>query len=160
MPATSPQLSLRSPGRGGKRAGAGRPRGEKATHHPRPRFRALPVHTTLRVRLEIGSLRRKPLFEALAAAIEAGSSRPGFRVAHFAVLGNHLHLVVEAGDQRSLSRGMQGLSIRMARALNRALLRSGRVFADHYNSRPLRTPAELALAVRYVLDNAGITLGA
>jgi hypothetical protein len=74
------------------------------------------VHTTLLVRPEIASLRRKPVFEALAAAIGAGSTAPGFRVAHFAVLGNHLHLVVEAGGQRALSRGMQGLSLRMARA--------------------------------------------
>lgn len=158
MPATSEQLSLRSPGRGGKRAGAGRPRGEKATHHPRPRFRGLPVHTTLRVRPEIASLRRKSILEALAAAIEAGSERPGFRVAHFAVLGNHLHLVVEAADQRALGRGMQGLNIRMARALNRALSRNGSVFADHYHSQPLRTPTEVTRAVRYVLDNAGVTL--
>lgn len=153
MPRASPQLSLRFPGRGGRRAGAGRPRGEKASHHARPRFRGLPVHTTLRVRPEIASLRRKPLFEALAAAIDAGSTRPDFRVVHFVVLGNHLHLVVEASDQRALSRGMQGLCIRMARALNRALLRSGSVFADHYHSRLLRTPTEVDRAVRYVLDN-------
>jgi putative transposase len=34
------------------------------------------------------------------------------------VPGNHLHLTVEADDSRSMSRGMQGLCIRIAKALN------------------------------------------
>jgi hypothetical protein len=41
----------------------------------------------------------------------------------------------------------------MARALNRASGRTGKVFADRYHARPLRTPAEVANAVRYVLEN-------
>ena len=46
---------------------------------------------------------------------------------HYAVLSNHLHLLVEATDRSALARGMQGLSIRMARALNRLAGRRGRV---------------------------------
>ena len=67
--------------------------------------------------------------------------------------GNHLHLVVEAQDKEALSRGMQGLAVRLARAVNRAVGRKGAVFADHYFARELRTPAEVRRAVRYVLDN-------
>src|SRR2546425_4555483 len=37
---------------------------------------------------------------------------------HFSVQGNHLHLLVEAEGAESLSRGMQGLTIRIARAIN------------------------------------------
>jgi putative transposase len=70
------------------------------------------------------------------------------------VLGNHLHLIVEADDSRSLSRGMQGLCIRIAKALNKMMSRSGRVFADHFHSRLLRSPAELTRAIAYVLGNA------
>jgi len=39
--------------------------------------------------------------------------------------------LVEAEDERALSRGMQGLAVRIARGVNRALERTGRVFADH-----------------------------
>lgn len=69
-------------------------------------------------------------------------------------MSNHLHQIVEADDSKALSRGMQGLCVRMAQALNAALNRRGRVFADHFHSRPLRSPTELVNAIRYVLRNA------
>jgi hypothetical protein len=75
------------------------------------------------------------------------------RLVHFAVLGNHVHLICEAEGEQSLSRGMQGLAIRMAKALNKAVERSGRVFADRYFAKILRTPTQTRNAVRYVLRN-------
>ncbi|HET7785334.1 MAG TPA: hypothetical protein VFL36_05150 [Myxococcales bacterium] len=83
-------------------------------------------------------------------------ARPRFE---FTVLGNHLHLVVEADDDAALSHGMQGLNIRIARALNRLMDRKGRVFADHYRSRLLRSPTELVGAIAYVLGNAAHRYG-
>jgi REP element-mobilizing transposase RayT len=38
----------------------------------------------------------------------AASEKDGFRVVHFSIQSNHLHLIVEATDEQSLSRGMQG----------------------------------------------------
>jgi putative transposase len=67
---------------------------------------------------------------------------------------NPPHLIVEAEDSQSLSRGMQGLCIRLAKTLNRFLRRSGGVFADHYHSVLLRTPTELVNRIAYVLSNA------
>jgi hypothetical protein len=69
------------------------------------------------------------------------------------VLGNHLHLIIEADDSAALTRGVQGLSIRIAKALNAMMEASGRVFDDHYHSRLLRSPTELVRAIRYVLGN-------
>ena len=84
----------------------------------------------------------------------------GLRLVEFTVMGNHLHLIVEAESSVSLSRGMQGLCIRLAKALNAALRRrSGRVFADHYHSHLLRSPAEVANALKYVSGNAGHHFG-
>ena len=93
-------------------------------------------------------------FAAIERALLVARDRLGVRVMHFAVLGNHLHRIVEADSSAALSRGMQGLTIRMAKALNVALKRSGTVFADHYHSRLLATPTEVANAVRYVRENA------
>ena len=75
------------------------------------------------------------------------------RLIEFTVQGNHLHLVVEADTSAALSRGMQGLAIRIARALNSMMVRRGRVFADHYHARLLHTPTQLARALAYVLGN-------
>jgi hypothetical protein len=69
------------------------------------------------------------------------------------VQGNHLHLIVEAADKRALSRGMQGLAIRLARRVNGAVGRSGGVFADRYHARALGSPREVRNALAYVLLN-------
>ena len=107
----------------------------------------------MRARKDAPGLRRGQVFRAVRAALEEGAARAGFRLIHFSVQGNHLHLVVEAADKIALSRGMQGLAVRIARAVNRATDRKGCVFADHYFARELKTPAEVRRAVRYVLDN-------
>jgi len=111
------------------------------------------VHVSIKVRRGIGSLRTQRCFAALRAALAAGCERAGFRVCHYSVLATHIHLIVEAEDRQSLSRGMQGLVIRMARQLNNALGRTGRVFADRYFARALKTPREVRNAIAYVYNN-------
>jgi hypothetical protein len=78
----------------------------------------------------------------------------GFRLVHYAVMGNHIHMLVEANGKESLSRGMQGLNIRIAKALNRVMGRHGRVLADHYNANVLRSPSQARHARAYLLRNA------
>ena len=63
------------------------------------------------------------------------------------------HFVVEAAGAVALARGMQGLTIRLARRLNVLLGRRGKLFAQRYHARPLRTPTEVRNAIRYVLLN-------
>jgi len=153
--ATPIQLEL--PTWGGKRAGAGRKRKSRlrrVSHKRRPEHLSrFPLHVVMRARGDAPGLRRGHVFRAVRAALTAGAAPTGFRLIHFSVQGNHLHLVVEAMDKIALSRGMQGLAVRIARAVNRAADREGRVFADHYFARELKTPAEVRRAVRYVLDN-------
>jgi hypothetical protein len=74
---------------------------------------------------------------------------------HFSVQQDHIHLIGEAEDRKALSRGLQGLNIRIAKAINKALGRSGKVLADRYHLRALATPTEVRLALRYVLGNHG-----
>ncbi len=66
------------------------------------------------------------------------------------------HLIVEARDATALARGVQGLSIRIAKAVNKVLKRRGKVFADRYHAHALRTPTEVANAIDYVLGNGRI----
>ena len=115
--------------------------------------RHIPVHVTWRVEEGIESLRRVPSFRAMARAFQVGKDRFGFRLVHYSVQGNHLHLIVEAEDRTSLSRGMQGLGIRLAKALNRVMQRSGSVFADRFHAHYLRSKREVARAIAYVLGN-------
>jgi REP element-mobilizing transposase RayT len=99
-------------------------------------------------------LRQHELFLEVRRALVAGRERFGFRLVHFSVQRDHLHLLAEAADRRALSRGVQGLSVRLARAINRRLQRRGKVFMDRYHARALKTPRAAHWALRYVLLNA------
>jgi hypothetical protein len=61
--------------------------------------------------------------------------------------------MVEASDTRALSSGARGLSIRLARAINGAAGRRGRVWGDRYHTRALESPRETRHALVYVLMN-------
>jgi putative transposase len=152
------QLNLTFRTWGGARRGAGRPpRGERpgVSHLRRPsQSRHHPLHVTLRVQRGVRSLREHALFRAVRQALAAGKNQFGFSLVQFSVQRDHVHLIAEANDRRALSRGIQGLSIRIARAVNRQLERKGRLFADRYHARALTTPRAVKLALRYVLLNA------
>ncbi len=81
-----------------------------------------------------------------------GCTRPGFRLVHYSLKGNHAHLIVEAQDRHALGRGMMAIGARLARAVNRVGERTGRVLADRYHVRMLATPKEVRDALRYVLN--------
>jgi hypothetical protein len=74
-------------------------------------------------------------------------------VIQFSVQGDHLHLIVEAQDKSALSRGMQGLAIRVAKAINKLAFRRGKLWADRFFSRALTSPRALKNALAYVLNN-------
>jgi len=149
-------------GHGGARRGAGRkPNGERAgvPHTPRPPLpQRFPVHVTIKLRSGLPKLRqlreRKLLLAIFAAAKQrAGRSGKHFRLTHFAILNDHLHLLAEAEDHIALARAMQGLLIRVAMGLNKLWQRRGAVFADRYHSRALTTPRAVRNALCYVLAN-------
>ena len=153
------QLELRKTGGwGGRRKNSGRKKkpGSGINHIRRPRFRNLPVHVTLRLRRHVWNLRSRRCYSALAKDFAAGRDRFGLRLCHYSVQGNHLHFVIEAADTTAMSRGMQGLAIRMARALNRVMGRGGSVFADRFHSHVLRTPSEVRRALTYVVRNHAV----
>jgi putative transposase len=125
------------------------------SHRARPAFSPpTPAHVTLRVREDVPNLRSSRRFAIIRRGFKALLSRTSFRIVKFSVLGNHLHLIVEADDSVALSRGMQSLGTRLAIALNKLLGREGTLFEDHYHSHLLRTPTEVARALAYVQTNA------
>jgi REP element-mobilizing transposase RayT len=91
------------------------------------------------------SLREESLFLAICRALSR-TVRSWFRVVQFSVQVDHVHLIVEADDRLSLSRGMTGLSVRVARAFNRVIGRRGFVWSERFHSRALKTPREFVAA--------------
>jgi REP element-mobilizing transposase RayT len=140
--------------RGGLRPGAGRPRKPGSISHATrphlaPRF---PQHVTIRLVAGAPSLARDYLMKVIRRAIR-DAQKSTFRVVHFNVLSNHLHLITEAAGNVALARGMQGLEVRLARRLNSALMRRGKLFAHRFHARYLETPREVRNCLRYVLLN-------
>jgi REP element-mobilizing transposase RayT len=141
---------------GGSRSGAGRKRASgrgRVAHRVRPEHKkAHPVHVTLRAAPRVPSLRKQLVFYNVRRAI-GRTARSWFRIVHFSVQADHIHLLVEADDKTSLARGLMGAAIRIARVVNRVAGRRGNVWADRYHARPLRTPREVRNGIVYVLMN-------
>jgi len=142
---------------GGRRKGAGRkPQGKRrrVNHHRRPTLnRNHPVQVTMRIADDLPSLRSAPEWNTIIRCMCRAKERFGMRVVEYSVQGNHLHLIVEARGKDSLSRGMRGLTTRLAKQLNKLWERRGTVFPHRYHARALSTPREVRSALAYVLLN-------
>jgi REP element-mobilizing transposase RayT len=123
-------------------------------HRARPPHRAAePVHVTLRARL--APLRSQFLFPVVRLALVRAARRDPerFRIVHFSIQRDHIHLIVEAVDKRALSSGIRGVAIRSARYVNDLLGRRGPLWADRWHGHALRSPREVRNAIVYVLTN-------
>jgi putative transposase len=151
------QQELRFRPRGGARRGAGRkarpervglsPHVARAAHHYET-----PVHVTARVVPAAPSLRSERIFSALRVII-ARASEKGFRVVHFSVQGNHVHLIVEADDSEAFARGVQRLLSRIAMTVNAIARRSGRLWRDRHHREPVTSLRQMRNLYVYVLFN-------
>ena len=103
---------------------------------------------------DVPSLRTVSIVREIARTFARGCARPGFRLVHYSLQGNHAHLVVEARDGEALARGMKSIGARLALAVNRVTGRHGPVFAQRYHSHLLRNPREVRNGLRYVLLNS------
>jgi len=104
------------------------------------------------------SLKREIPHAVIRAALDAVRKRADddeapFQVVHYSIQVDHVHLIVEATNKKTLSRGVQGLVIRIARQLNKKLARGGKVWNERYHRHDLKTPTEVRNALRYVLLN-------
>src|SRR4029450_5128107 len=119
-----------------------------------------PVFVTIKLKEGLPDLRKPAEYEVIWNALMAARERPGrsttggFRIVDYVILGNHCHLLVEALDNDSMSRGMNGLCGRIAKGLDKLWGRKGKVFAERYHCRVLKTAREVYYAKRYIYENA------
>jgi REP element-mobilizing transposase RayT len=112
------------------------------------------VHVTQKLRPGLPALRQSAEIEVVRAALRAGNERPGFRIVAFSALSNHLHLAIEVRSTGELSRGVQGLAIRLAKALNKLWQRRGTVFLERFHARLAEGIGAMRRVLVYVLNNA------
>ena len=122
-------------------------------HSARPEILGA-AHVVLRICRGLPSLRTPRAYRVLERAFRLGKKKDGYRLIEFSVQRDHIHMIVEAEGRAKLSRGMQGLMIRIAKALNRFWRRRiGSVFADRYFALALKKRAQAWRTLRYVLNN-------
>lgn len=101
----------------------------------------------------MGSLRSATIYEAIDQVLRKIVARADFRVVHISIQRNHLHCLIEADDATAFERGMRALAISLAKRINRALGRTGKVFAFRYHATELASPRQVRNALAYVLNN-------
>jgi REP element-mobilizing transposase RayT len=142
---------------GGKRKGAGRKRKtekRRVPHTTRPRLNGrTPVHLTLRMCPHIRRLRKPDQYRAIRKSLARTAYRSDFRIVHFSIQSNHVHLICEPATKEAMSRGMMAFKSSVAKRLNALAGLHGRVFADRYHARYLVTAAQVRAALSYVLNN-------
>jgi hypothetical protein len=155
--------------RGGRRPGSGRPRtrphpglvGPGVPHLRREYFEArLPVSVKVRMQPSVGRLSAQRRIQEIESALRDARDRSGMRIVHYAISDKELRLLVEADGAVALARGMQGVSVRIARRLNRLDERRGSVFVDRFAARALLTVDDAAEAARDLFAHARSESGA
>jgi REP element-mobilizing transposase RayT len=111
------------------------------------------VHVTLRRAKNLPSLRSESVHRELREAVRL-TRREDFRIVHYSVQSDHVHMVVEAEDRAALSAGMKAFAVRAARRVNtHALHRRGGLWGDRYHSREVGSPREVRRVLVYVINN-------
>jgi REP element-mobilizing transposase RayT len=146
-------------GRGGFRENAGRKRSAKPCTPHRARAslsRHVPAHITIRAAKGLPSLREQVLARAIGHVIRSmRTARDDFRIVEFSIQSNHVHLIVEADDDKALSSAIRSFEARVSKVLNHHVLRRkrGRVWGDRYFRVDLTSPKQARHALAYVLQN-------
>lgn len=113
----------------------------------RPNLPGVPFHVTARLQ------NREPLFEGLQREVITqilGNARVGrVSVVAYAVMPNHLHILVVQGE-RPLSRYMQPLLRQVALLIMKRWRREGHMFERRYHASPCLDPDYFRNAVAYI----------
>ncbi len=113
----------------------------------------VPVHVTIRLRRDVPTLRQPRFVRRFRSSLSEACIRHGFRVVHYSIQRDHVHLLIEAQTNYSIACGMKSVGARIGKLANRLFERKGKVLDGRYHLRPLRTPLEVHRALRYVLLN-------
>jgi REP-associated tyrosine transposase len=109
---------------------------------------------TIRLRRGIPSLRQHCFVRPFRVSLSHACVRHGFRVIHYSIQRDHVHLLIEARNNDAIACGMKSVGARLGKLANRVFRRAGHVLDGRYHSRSITTPLDARRALAYVLLNA------
>jgi REP element-mobilizing transposase RayT len=80
-----------------------------------------PMHVTMRLAADLGTLRRGRAYRAIRRATMVAARARDAAIVHISIQANHLHLLVEADDAAKLGEGMRRFASSAAKQLNAAV---------------------------------------
>lgn len=136
-----------------KRAGRPATVDKGIRHTRRERFhKPSSLHLTIKVRENKADIQSKRILKALHYAIKRARLQR-LRVIHYTLEYNHVHIVVEAVDNKILHKGMQAFGISLSKAINKAKQLKGSVYKHRYHFRKINSRREMKHALRYIFRN-------
>jgi len=123
-------------------------------HRKRASFGGSALVVTVHLLDGMPSLRTQAVLAVFLKVMAIAKERFRCRVLELTLLGNHVHFMVEAPDEKALGRAMKGLLVRLAKALNKLWGRKGSVFERRFHSVVVTTMRQVHRGLRYVLNNA------
>jgi REP element-mobilizing transposase RayT len=124
-------------------------------HRSRPKLpKGAPVHITLKTdKTNIKTLRNKVLYKEIRQSMRR-AREAGIRIVQFAVLGDHIHMLIEAQDALQLGHAMRAMSISLSKRISLRMKKNLRVLKERYHRRTLTTLAQVRHAKNYIAGNA------
>ncbi len=123
------------------------------SHAKRPMVKSgTPVHITLKLRKGVANLRSREVFAGFKISAR-GAARFDFKIIHFSIQADHVHVVAEAASNKALAQGMRSFGGRLGKWVRRIVGGVGPVFAGRYHVNVLANPTKMKNALAYVLQN-------
>lgn len=131
-----------------------KPKVDKGIRHTKRErfFQNSSLHLTIKVRKTSAEIKSKAILKILHYAIMR-ARRKGLKVIHYTLEHDHVHLLVEARNNRLLHKGMQSFGITFAKNINRIKQGKGTVYKNRYHLRILKTAREVKTVMNYIFTN-------
>ena len=91
--------------------------------------------------------------EMFLRVLEAAKKKFSFKLKHFCIMSNHIHLLIEPGQGTSLSKLMQWILSVFAIRFNRMMGVKGHVWYDRFKSKIIAGFKQLVHTFQYISDN-------
>lgn len=91
--------------------------------------------------------------EMFLCILESAKKRYRFKLKHFCIMNNHIHLLIEPLSGTSLSRLMQWILSVFAIRFNKMFGQIGHVWYDRFKSKIIRSFQQLINTLQYISDN-------
>jgi len=97
--------------------------------------------------------RRGEDFEKYLELCERYKERYGFKLYHWVLMSNHIHLIIETSGESSLSKIMQGMNLAYTLWFNRKYSKVGHLWQDRFKSGLIEKDSYLLECGRYIERN-------